>query len=876
MYWGSVQAMSEQDDAAGETPRPPPPARTAAEAPSPSGAAGEKVHRIEDMAVLDELDVPLWLLDVSENENLWANRAALELFGASLADFLDPDFYENVEDAGNTNNARFTEEFRRHAMKVVENASAGGHRRSAPTSSAPRTDHLQCPIPGLSTDSPHYEQLFNIACQPFSIDTGSFLGGGQAQGATSRGVKWACLVRAEPFNASFTTSRQSLRALEMLKSSPIIWFLFSRDGGTCFMANPRALEFYHRRFNDVHEELTLPRVLSCGIWDESATFPDGDPMIAADKEIPEKVADLCRHVERVLFAERSTESYRMHVQMPRFSSPGSTKWVEFEMWSIKDPVTHCPAILVNQTNMHKTKKMEIELKNKHAQLKSYNELLQQELKKAKESEGPKIDLDSTVDKAIILLNNFMDGKKPSLRDVEVLKTSLETSKNLRAPSKLEEMLMSNTKHFGGEVGLSLLGLLCPKDESPGTGMKQASSMKDRMALSSSYSRAQEKGQSIPAQDMKEKVDPLLKQLESSAPLREFLETIDDFFFDAFELERVSGGHPLCTISFHIMTRLNLLETFSIDPKQLFAFLLKIEEGYPQNAYHNRTHAANVVQSMFILLTQGMGPDFAGDLEMMAGLLSAIVHDFEHKGVNNDFLIRYQDELALKYNDKSPLENHHVAAAFNLILMEPFQIFANLSIDQFSKIRKLMIEMVIATDMKLHFEILGRFRLLESKISRRAEGYDTHQTKTIQTDFTGGLSSSMDVGTSNAVKEMNILLPEDVALSLQVALKCADVGHVYCSPNVHMKWVQKLEQELFAQGDKEKEHGAVTTSPLMDREKGGITKSQCGFFQIVVLPLFKSFSAAFGSISPLTESVLRNLELWRRIEEDELEPSELFG
>ncbi len=44
------------------------------------------------------------------------------------------------------------------------------------------------------------------------------------------------------------------------------------------------------------------------------------------------------------------------------------------------------------------------------------------------------------------------------------------------------------------------------------------------------------------------------------------------------------------------------------------------------------------------------------------------------------------------------------------------------------------------------------------------------------------------------------------------------------------------QEMFRQGDRERAAG-MPISPLMDRSKGGVTKSQTGFFNIVALPLF---------------------------------------
>lgn len=87
--------------------------------------------------------------------------------------------------------------------------------------------------------------------------------------------------------------------------------------------------------------------------------------------------------------------------------------------------------------------------------------------------------------------------------------------------------------------------------------------------------------------------------------------------------------------------------------------------------------------------------------------------------------------------------------------------------------------------------------------------------------------------------------------------------------------KKLEQEFFAQGDRDEDMGASTKSPLMDRDKAGTTKSQCGFFQVVVVPLFKSFKSAFPSAEPIMENLQNNMDLWQKIEEDQLEISEVF-
>ena len=47
-------------------------------------------------------------------------------------------------------------------------------------------------------------------------------------------------------------------------------------------------------------------------------------------------------------------------------------------------------------------------------------------------------------------------------------------------------------------------------------------------------------------------------------------------------------------------------------------------------------------------------------------MSAICHDLDHQGLNNDFLVKTSSPLAIQYNDLSPLENHHLAQTFRLL------------------------------------------------------------------------------------------------------------------------------------------------------------------------------------------------------------------
>ena len=60
-----------------------------------------------------------------------------------------------------------------------------------------------------------------------------------------------------------------------------------------------------------------------------------------------------------------------------------------------------------------------------------------------------------------------------------------------------------------------------------------------------------------------------------------------------------------------------------------------------------------------------------EIDLISIFVSAIIHDYGHPGLNNNYLIRTKDNLAIKYNDISVLENYHVSEAFNIICFISF-------------------------------------------------------------------------------------------------------------------------------------------------------------------------------------------------------------
>merc|ERR1719375_368690 len=94
--------------------------------------------------------------------------------------------------------------------------------------------------------------------------------------------------------------------------------------------------------------------------------------------------------------------------------------------------------------------------------------------------------------------------------------------------------------------------------------------------------------------------------------------------------------------------------------------------------------------------------YVRNIDILALMLAAACHDVAHPAVNNDFLARTRHPLALRYNDRSILENFHVATAFGLMSSLNIPMLQhNLPSPPVAALRSRIIDMVLATDMAHH-------------------------------------------------------------------------------------------------------------------------------------------------------------------------------
>merc|ERR1712226_1065199 len=244
---------------------------------------------------------------------------------------------------------------------------------------------------------------------------------------------------------------------------------------------------------------------------------------------------------------------------------------------------------------------------------------------------------------------------------------------------------------------------------------------------------------------------------------------------------------------------------------------RVQENYRNNPFHNFRHAFCVTQMMYVLIHGCRLQESLSKRDICVLLTACICHDLDHPGYNNTYQINARTELAVRYNDISPLENHHCAVAFQILSNPETSIFANVDANTFRRIRSGMIMLVLATDMARHGEILESFK---NKID------------------------NFDFSNEDHLNSMKMVL-----------IKCCDISNEVRPFEVSEPWVDCLLEEYFNQSDREKQEG-LPVAPFMDRDKVTKPTAQIGFVKFVLIPMFETVSKLFPQLEEVMVTPLK--------------------
>lgn len=302
-----------------------------------------------------------------------------------------------------------------------------------------------------------------------------------------------------------------------------------------------------------------------------------------------------------------------------------------------------------------------------------------------------------------------------------------------------------------------------------------------------------------------------------------MDTFDQWDFDIFKYYEILGDMTLPHFGLKIFYKYSLLEKFSILDTNLLELLTKIHKSfYDRSVFHCSMYTIQTTYNFYYFVRKGGVMRHLSDLDLMAGLIACLIHDVGHPGVTNSFLISTRHLKAIRYNDRSVLENHHLAIGFKILLDPQNDIFESLSEAQSWNVRQIIIKMVLATDITTHFEQITALRV----------------TKNFPEDT-----------------------KEDKQALLNILLYATDHS-IPCKPTMYyFKWMAEQMEEFYQQGDIERKLGYEIT-PFFDRTTCNPFLFQRGYIDVIVKPIFSTIVTFMPDIKEdcITNGLEKNREV----------------
>ena len=277
-------------------------------------------------------------------------------------------------------------------------------------------------------------------------------------------------------------------------------------------------------------------------------------------------------------------------------------------------------------------------------------------------------------------------------------------------------------------------------------------------------------------------------------------------FNLFDV-RENFSQPLdaaAAVVLQLLWDTGLPEKFGCRKETLLNFILQCRRKYRRVPYHNFYHVVDVCQTLHTFLYAGKTSEFLTDLECYVLLVTALVHDLDHMGVNNSFYLKTDSPLGILSSasgNNSVLEVHHCNLAIEILSDPSCDVFEGLSEENVTYAYRCMIDCVLATDMARHAELQKVFDDMVHDGFKKDD--EAHRRMVMET-----------------------------------LMKAGDVSNVTKPFEMSRMWAMAVTEEFYRQGDMEKEKG-VKVQPMFDRSKNNeLARGQIGFIDFVVGKYFK--------------------------------------
>jgi hypothetical protein len=301
----------------------------------------------------------------------------------------------------------------------------------------------------------------------------------------------------------------------------------------------------------------------------------------------------------------------------------------------------------------------------------------------------------------------------------------------------------------------------------------------------------------------ERVDEALNlSKDTQLAIVEALTSVDLWTWDVFQFYGVADEKAFAILGMKLLLKYDIYKSCDMNLDTMLNFMCALQEGYSSFIpYHNAVHILDTVQATHYFYSTAGLENYLTRVEVFVGFIATFAHDYEHPGLTNQFLIRTKHPKAVRYSDNSPLENHHVAAVFKLMRSAELNLFDYMDVDTWTKARKMMTYIILQSDLSNHIEM---YTNLQIKIQ------------------TGKFPENSF---------------EDSVTLMAFILHCSDLSKAARPLNTYLKWVEKMMEEFYQQGEIESRLN-LPISPFMDRENTVKERVQVTYIDLLIRPCLK--------------------------------------
>ncbi|HEX7926228.1 MAG TPA: 3',5'-cyclic nucleotide phosphodiesterase, partial [bacterium] len=280
----------------------------------------------------------------------------------------------------------------------------------------------------------------------------------------------------------------------------------------------------------------------------------------------------------------------------------------------------------------------------------------------------------------------------------------------------------------------------------------------------------------------------------------------------------------------ILTREGSVSIVGADTRRLKRFVEEIAKLYHGNPYHNFHHAVDVTNTIAWMLTRHVFSQLLTANQAFWLLITAITHDVDHPGRNNQWEVYTHSPLAEKYGT-SILERHSLDLTRALMAQPEMQFHATMSARDVEEGLKLLEDSILATDFAMHRDFL--------------------------TTFVSALKEE-----PGAIRNGT---PEFQVLVCKALIKAADIANTTRPYPQARVWGHRVMKEFWAQGELEKEN-SFPVGPLNDPTKVNMNQAQAGFIKFAAMELYELLAKLDPEMNELVGALKDNVHQYEAAEQ----------